>query len=202
MKRAIVVFAVVALVVALALPGLAAVVTKGYAPAAKGAGMAGVVVIDTSRMTAKITKLDTDKRMVSLEMSNGRTRSFKVPEDFDMSRLKVGDTITATVAESMAVHIEKQGPRPSAGEMTTVRLSPRGMESKMMVVNTMRMTGKIDSMDAARHTVTIMGPMGKSRMFKVGPNVKMDKLKVGDDIVVRYTEALAIDMRKPGRMMK
>jgi len=46
----------------------------------------------------------------------------------------------------------------------------------------------------AAHTVTVKGPSGKERTFKVDPQVDLSTLKAGDDIVLRATDALAIDV--------
>jgi len=40
--------------------------------------------------------------------------------------------------------------------------------------------------------------LGKERTFKVNPKVDLSALKTGDDIVLRVTDALAIDVTAPG----
>lgn len=68
----------------------------------------------------------------------------------------------------------------------------------MIVANTFQITGKIQLVDVSNRTVTITGPGYASKAFKVGPGVKnLKSLKAGDDVILRYTEALAIDVQKP-----
>jgi len=46
--------------------------------------------------------------------------------------------------------------------------------------------------------VTVKGPKGNVNTVKVGDHVKnLDQVKVGDQVVVRYTEAVAISVEKP-----
>jgi len=100
------------------------------------------------------------------------------------------------VMDSVAVYVEKGGPQPSASETSSVTLRPRGRGA--IVANTLRATGKIQAVDTRNHTVTITGPSGRTATFKVSPSVKnLGKLKAGDDVVIRYTEAMAFAAKKP-----
>lgn len=108
--------------------------------------------------------------------------------------LKKGDRINATLIDAVAVTVDKGGPKP--GVTQTVMIKPRGMGT--IVANTVRVIGKIQYVDMQNRTVTVTGPSGRSMTVKAGPGVKnLDKLKAGDDVVVRYIEALAISLQKP-----
>jgi hypothetical protein len=59
------------------------------------------------------------------------------------------------------------------------------------------LTAKIEAVDQANRTVTVKGKMGRVVTLKVGPNVKnFAQVKVGDDIVLKYSEALSIKLEK------
>ncbi|MGO9689996.1 MAG: hypothetical protein ACLP2X_15830 [Syntrophobacteraceae bacterium] len=48
-----------------------------------------------------------------------------------------------------------------------------------------------------KRTVTLKGPEGKIRTYKVGKEVKKFKqVKKGDQVVLRVTEALALEVEK------
>lgn len=179
-------------VVALALFPLAA------AGQMKNAPMAGGMVVESMQMSAKVVAIDQAKHTITLQMPDGKSRVFRVGKIVkNLRQLKVGDTISATLIEALAVGVEKGGPKPGATETTTVMLSPKGTREGMIVADTIRVVGKVQKVDARNRTISIMGPAHQMRTFKVGPNVNLTRLKPGEDVVVRYTEALAIGLRKP-----
>ncbi len=61
------------------------------------------------------------------------------------------------------------------------------------------LTAKIEAVDQANRTVTAKGKMGHVVTFKVGPQVKnFAQVKVGDEIVLKYIEALSVKLDKGG----
>jgi hypothetical protein len=59
------------------------------------------------------------------------------------------------------------------------------------------LTAKIEAVDQANRTVTVKGKMGRIVTLKVGPRVKnFAQVKVGDDIVLEYAEALSVKLVK------
>jgi hypothetical protein len=62
-----------------------------------------------------------------------------------------------------------------------------------------RITASVEGLDAADRTVTLKGPRGRTVTLPVGPEVQnFDQIKVGDIIVVRYLEALSLELKKAG----
>lgn len=191
MSRTAVVLIAMALAAALTVPSLAAVQPM------KGAGPGGVV-IESTQATATVASVDQARRTVTLRMPNGKTQTFRVAKDVNLGMIKKGDKITATLTDMLAVHIEKAGAKPSATEATTVVLTPRGPGAgRVVTANTYRVTAKIQYIDHTNRTVTITWPNGQSRPIKVAPGVNLKAFKPGDDVVIRYTEALAISLSKP-----
>lgn len=64
-------------------------------------------------------------------------------------------------------------------------------------VRTAEISAKVVGIDEATRTVTLKGPRGNAVDVIAGDEVKnFDQIKLGDSVVVRYTEALALDLRK------
>ncbi|MGH8680810.1 MAG: hypothetical protein ACREVP_04795 [Burkholderiales bacterium] len=62
-----------------------------------------------------------------------------------------------------------------------------------------RITASVESVDAANRTVTLKGPRGRAVTLPVGPEVPdLDQIKAGDVVVVRYLEALSLELKKSG----
>lgn len=163
------------------------------APAAKPAGEPGAIVAEAVSATAKVTAIDAAKRTVTLEM-DGKTKTITCgPEVRNFPQIKVGDLVKTTFVEALAVYIQKAGAPAGGDELATVTLAPKGAKPGVLVTKSVVLNAKIDAVDAKQGTVTVTGPEGNTKTLKVAKSVKgLKDLKKGDDIVVRYTEALAI----------
>jgi hypothetical protein len=65
-------------------------------------------------------------------------------------------------------------------------------------VDTLVVTVKMEAVDPQKRTVTLRGPQGNVVTLKVDEQVKkLEQVKVGDEMVVRHTEAVAIAVQKP-----
>lgn len=57
----------------------------------------------------------------------------------------------------------------------------------------------VEAVDTAARTVTLKGPRGKTFTVSVDDKVtNLSSLKVGDDVVAKYFEAIAFELKKPG----
>jgi Cu/Ag efflux protein CusF len=57
----------------------------------------------------------------------------------------------------------------------------------------------IEAIDHAARTVTLKGKDGNYETLTAGPEIKrFDELKVGDKVTFKYTESVAVRIRKPG----
>ena len=166
--------------------------------AKKPAGEPGAMVVDTIKATAKVTAIDAAKRTVTLEM-DGKSKTITCgPEVKNFAQIKVGDLLKVTYVEALAVYLQRAGAPAGGEEVKTVTLAPKGAKPGMLVTDTIVLKAKIDAVDAKKGTVTITTPAGETKTMKVDKKVKgLKALKKGDDIVVRYTEALAIVVEAP-----
>jgi hypothetical protein len=71
---------------------------------------------------------------------------------------------------------------------------------KASVVHKRTVVATVEAVDAAKGEVTLKGPKGNVFPVAVGPEVRnLAQVKVGDKVVVRYLEALALTLRKNGK---
>ena len=62
---------------------------------------------------------------------------------------------------------------------------------------TTQLTAKVIAVDPAQRTVTLQGASGKTRTIEVSDQVhNFDQIKVGDTVHAKYTQALALELRK------
>jgi len=162
-------------------------------------GAPGVVIADVKVITATVDAIDKDKREVTLKGSGGRTATIKVPpEAKNFDQIKVGDKVTFKFLDSVALFVRKAGDPPSAGDTQAVSVAPRGQKPKAVAVDTKEITAKVEKIDYKQRLVTLKGPEGNVKTIKVDPAVKrLNEVKVGDDIVLRTTEAVAVQVMAP-----
>ncbi len=143
--------------------------------------------------TATVESVDEKHRLVTLKAADGEKRTIHLGDEcINFDQIRVGDTVRATLVEAVAVAITNPGAPPSEDLGMVVARRPQGEKPGMILAETDKITAKLEAIDAANHTVKLLGVDGKARTLKVGPKVDLSGLKIGDDIVVKYTEALAI----------
>ena len=59
-------------------------------------------------------------------------------------------------------------------------------------------TANVQKIDKASRMVTLKGPQGNVVDIKAGPNVNLDKLKVGDKVNAAYYQEVAVSLHKSG----
>lgn len=76
----------------------------------------------------------------------------------------------------------------------------QGEKPSMKTGGLVTVTAKVEAIDPASRTLTLKGPKGNVVTIKVGDQVKnLDQVKVGDQVIAKYYEALAIRVTKAGQ---
>jgi hypothetical protein len=58
---------------------------------------------------------------------------------------------------------------------------------------------RVDAVDLDKREVTLTGPLGRTETIKVGKRVRnLAQVKPGDELVLKYAEAVSLDLRKGG----
>jgi hypothetical protein len=65
------------------------------------------VVVESMKVTGIVTAVDTKKRKVTFRLQDGSSKTVKVREGLDLSRLPVGETVTVQVGQGFALSIQK-----------------------------------------------------------------------------------------------
>lgn len=183
------------LIVVLVLLGF--LTTQAVAQEKMPAGKPGVVVINAASITATVEAIDYDKRTVALKGPRGNVVVLKVgPDVNNFKQIKAGDRVTTKYYESTAIFVRKPDEPPFAEEASAVQVAAPGEKPGAVAVDTMELKARVEDIDYKNRTVTLRGPQQKTATLKVGKDVKrFAEVKKGDEVVVRHTEAIAIDVR-------
>lgn len=156
------------------------------------------LAVEKSRVvtvTATVEALDLASRIVTLKGPKGNTITFKADDRVkNLPQVKVGDQVVAEYYQSMAVRMAKpdeEGEAVHALATAEPGERPAGIEASQMTI-----TASIEAIDKERSFVTLKGPEGNLVTVKVMDPKNLDKVKVGDRIVITYTEALAISVEE------
>jgi hypothetical protein len=149
--------------------------------------------------TATVEAVDLETRTVTLEKEDGNTVVLKVDENVkNLPQVEVGDQVIAKYYESVAVQVRAPGAAAlDAGAVQSVATAKPGEKPAGMAVQEVTVTTTIEAINKDNETVTLKGPDGVMKTIKVRDPKNLEKVEVGDEVVITYTEALAISVEEP-----
>jgi hypothetical protein len=183
--------AIVVLVAGFAFPGHAKEKKEGDRP--------GGVAVEVSSITATVESIDYNARTVILRGPHGDLVSLKVGEEAkNFNRVKKGDKVTFDYYESVAIDIQKSIGEPRAKETQSVTRAKPGESPGGTIETTGHLTARVEDIDYHSRRVTLKMPQGDTMSLKVGDLVKsLNEIKKDDEVVVWYTQAVAISVHTP-----
>ena len=189
MKKSGLVVIAVCVATSMSLGSLASAETaKPAAPAS------GIVAAQSVELTATVVEIDHQTRTVTLKAADGRTETFVVGEAAkNLDQVQKGDVVVVTYAEALAYEVKTGGTTSS----TTVGATAKPGENPAgIIARETKVTVTITAIDEKAPSVTFKGPAGDTRTIKVKHPEKLKTVKVGDQVELTYTEALALTIEK------
>ncbi len=175
-----------------------AVVFSAFAGQEQDSSRPGGVVVDVTEVSGEVIAVDSQKKTVTLKGPEGNVVTLNAKNARNLDQVQVGDRVNAKFIESLAIFVRKADSPPSAEEEEAVALAPKGEMPAGLVAQTVQITADVEAIDYQKRTVTLKGPEGDVKTIKVGDAVKrLEDVKVGDQVVLRITEALALDVTRP-----
>jgi hypothetical protein len=140
------------------------------------------------------------RRMVRIESlperPDGKLVTVNVPpEAQNLDQVHPGSKFRVNYLESVAVFISPTGGEAGAAAASVVELAEKGATPGGTIVNVRQVQARVDQIDYATRHVVLTGPEGNQVELTVDEAVqRLNEVKAGDIVVVRYTEALAMRM--------
>lgn len=157
----------------------------------------GKVVVEVVKLTGTVKAVDLQNKTVTVDGSGGRTVTVNAQNARNLDQVKVGDRVNLQFTEELALFVRKSDAQPAAARTDMVALAPKGQKPAGLMARTVELTGTVESIDPQKRTVAVKGPAGNIRTFHVDKAVKgLDQVKPGDQIVLRFTEAVALSVVK------
>jgi hypothetical protein len=181
---------------------LASCATTQSADRATGSELAqptkpGVIAVDVTAWTATVKSVDYAKKTIVLER-DGKTAMVDASFAKRLDEIKPGDVVKVANIEELAIYVRKSQEGPMAAEASTVELAPKDKAPGGIVTKTKQLAANVEAIDYKGRMITLQRPDGTSKTFKVSDAVeRFDQIKKGDQVVLEYTEAIAISVEKP-----
>ena len=161
-------------------------------------GVPGGGVVATYELTASVAAIDKASRKVTLVDAAGIKKTVKAgPEVINFDQIRVGDQLKITATEELVVFEAGAGETPTDSGAQLVAFAPKGAKPGAVMAETTRVTAKVTAIDAEHHKATLQFEDGTTRTVAVRPDVDLRKQKVGENVAIRITDALAIQVAKP-----
>jgi hypothetical protein len=162
---------------------------------------APVTISGEEQISAVIESIDPVTRQVLLRGPQGEMVNVTAgPQVRNLEQLKPGDQVVVSYREALAAELAKPGssaPQPQVVEKMN-RAAPGstpGASMEQMIKARVKVTG----VDHKHNRVSFIGPAKIERTVDVtDPNMQnfLQTLKVGDEVDLTYTEAIAVSVEK------
>jgi len=170
--------------------------TSAPAPTAPDLIQAGFEV-ETAAGEATVVSVDTQRRKLTLKRADGSTAVYKAGTNVvNFGQIKAGDEVLATVTEDCAFFVMKGGGTPGAAGMLAVARAPKGDAASGVFIETIDINAKVLDVDREARRVLLQYETSEAKSIKVGPNVDLTNVTIGDAVMIRGTEAMALAVEK------
>ncbi len=154
-------------------------------------------ITESVTIKATIEAIDQTAKKVTLKGPKGNFVEVDASGMPRFDQLKVGDVVTATYYESLAVHIRMPGESaPTAG---SAAITPRPGAPGATAARQRTVTVTVQAIDRKAPSVTIKTEDGRVLSFRVENPKNLENVKVGDKVDVTYTEALLLKADPAGK---
>ena len=148
--------------------------------------------------TATIQSIDKTNRVVTLKGEKGSDIEVTVPSQMEgFNSLRVGDQVSATYYDAVALSIRKPGDPAPAAPYTSVQRKEGTPGSQTRKEQTF--TATIDAIDANAPSVRLKGSQGRVVTLAVRDPGQLKSLKVGDGVDVTYYQSLMVKVARAAK---
>ena len=153
--------------------------------------------------TATVQAVDLEKRELTLKDPLGEVTTLTVDKAVKrLNEIKVGDEVTAKYYISVAAELreptaaEKENPLVVTEGMAK---APKGTDPAAGGLRVIRVVATVEGLERPTRKLTLKGPRGNYLSVRARDVNRLEKLHLGDTIVVTFTEALAVSVEKAAK---
>jgi hypothetical protein len=156
----------------------------------------------SASVTAKVKAIDHATRLVTLQDSSGSEETFYVdPSVTRLNEVNVGDSVRATYKANLVAELRPPTADEAAHPLVVIQSGGRAPYSGAPAVGatqTVRAVTTVEAVDVPNMLVTLRGPLGDTAVVRGRNPDNIRRLRVGDTVVITYTEAAVMSLQKAG----
>jgi len=187
-----------AVLIALLMAALPAVAQKpdmkGGAVVASEPGKAAVVA--AAELSAQVVSVDKKTRTISLKGPKGNVMDIVASDEVkNFNQIKVGDMVVVRYMQSVALELQpvKTGAQGISVSEGAGKAEP-GKRPAVGAVREIQAIAKVTAIDQNAKTISLTGPRGNTVTLDVQNPEQFKVVKMGDEVLVTYTEAVAVSV--------
>jgi hypothetical protein len=152
--------------------------------------------VRTVKLTAQVVALDKASRTVSLKGPHGNVVDVVAGDDVkNFDQIKVGDLVVVNFLQSLSLELQKaKGGAGGISEQSAMVTAKPGERPAAAAGRQVTAIAKVTAVNKKAKTITLKGPRGNSVTLDVQNPDQFKVVKVGDEVLVTYTEAVAISV--------
>lgn len=151
-------------------------------------------------VTAKVKAIDYTTRKITLQDASGHSATFIAGDAIQrLNEVKVGDSVKAEYSVTLLAERRPPTAEETQNPIAVVAVSGRADQAHAPAggaAMATRVVTTVQAIDLPNMRVTLQGPMGDSTTFHAKNPENVKKLRIGDTIVITYTEALGLSLVK------
>jgi hypothetical protein len=129
-----------------------------------------------------VQSVDAERQTIILNFADGTTSTVGSGAAVaNLSKIRAGDKIRATVAQELSVYVLRGGQLP-------------GADGKLEFIKS---DAKVLSIEPSYRLLTLQYPNRRVETLKVGLDADLHSMEAGDDVVIETTQLLALRVQKP-----
>lgn len=155
--------------------------------------------VEADQVTTKVLAIDAASHQVVLEGAEGRQVHVQLSDKAkNLANLQVGDLVKVEVQRSVAAYLDTDVDKGLPGTVERsgeLRKAPGSENPGGEAYRQIQVQLKITKIDLKNNQVTLENPQGQSKILDVKkPEIqaKLKDLKVGQSVVVTYTDVLKV----------
>jgi len=167
---------------------------KGGTVVASEPGKAAIV--GAAKVTAQIVSIDKNTRTVSLKGPKGKVMDIVAGDEVkNFDQIKVGDMVVVRYMQSIALELQKVKSGMSGIQVSegAAKAEP-GQRPAVGAVREVTAIAKVTGIDQKAKTISLTGPRGNTVALDVQNPDQFKVVKMGDEVLVTYTEAVAVSV--------
>jgi len=149
--------------------------------------------------TGTITDIDYTTREMTLQNQEGKLETFVVDKKVQrFNEAKVGDKVSMDYYLGYNAEVRKPTPEEEQTPLLVLDTSTRagsGTAPAAHDTRRIRAVVTIEGLNRAAQTMTVKGPRGKYFVARVDDPSRFERVRIGDTILMTFTEATAISLK-------